>query len=172
MSALSLRASLIATADRRFGAGTFGADFRYAFDQHMLMIYVFLLIVAGVLASVGSLGLMTATSLNVLERKRELGVLRAIGASPVHIAQVVVGEGVFVTFVAWILAVSASAAVAFAVSSLVPRLSIFSGGVDISLSAVGIVGWLLISTAVSVVSTIVPAISAGRCSIREAISYE
>jgi len=35
-----------------------------------------------------------------------------------------------------------------------------------------IVGWLLISTAVSVVSTIVPAISAGRCSIREAISYE
>jgi putative ABC transport system permease protein len=172
MSALSLRTSLVATADRRFGAGTFGADFRYAFDQHMLMIYVFLLIVAGVLASVGSLGLMTATSLNVLERKRELGVLRAIGASPIHIAQVVVGEGVFVTFVGWILAVTGSWAVAFAVSSLVPRLSIFSDGVDISFSAVGIVCWLLISTAVSVVSTIVPAISAARCSIREAISYE
>jgi putative ABC transport system permease protein len=138
----------------------------------MLMIYVFLLIVAGVLASVGSLGLMTATSLNVLERKRELGVLRAIGASPFDIAQVVVGEGIFVTFVAWVLAVTASWAVAFAASALVPRLSIFSNGVDISLSAVGIVGWLLISTAVSVVSTIVPAISAARCSVREAISYE
>lgn len=172
MSALSVRTSLIATADRRFGAGTFGADFRYAFDQHMLMIYVFLLIVAGVLASVGGLGLVTATSLNVLERKRELGVLRALGASPVRIAQVVVGEGVFVTLVAWILAAAASWAVAVAVSALVPHLSIFSDGVDISLSAVGIVGWLLISTALSVVSSIVPAISAARCSIREAISYE
>lgn len=172
VSALSVRTSLILTADRRFGAGTFGADFRYAFDQHMLMIYVFLLIVAGVLASVGSLGLMTATSLNVLERKRELGVLRAIGASPLQIAQVVAGEGVFVTFIAWILAVPASWAVAVGVSALVPRLSIFGDGVDISLSAVGIVGWLLISTAVSVVSTIVPAVSAGRCSMREAISYE
>jgi putative ABC transport system permease protein len=172
MSALSVRTSLIATADRRFGAGTFGADFRYAFDQHMLMIYVFLLIVAGVLASVGSLGLMTATSLNVLERKRELGVLRAIGASPVHIAQVVVGESVVVAVVAWSVAVAASWAVAAAVSALVPHLSIFSDGVDISLSTVGIVEWLLMSTGLSVVSSIVPAISAARCSIREAISYE
>lgn len=172
MSALSVRTSLIVTADRRFGAGTYGADFRYAFDQHMLMIYVFLLIVAGVLASVGGLGLMTATSLNVLERRRELGVLRAVGASPVHIAQVVIGESVFVAVVAWILAVAASSAVAFAVSALVPRLSIFRDGVDISLSLTGIVGWLLISTILSVVSSIVPAISAVRCSIREAITYE
>jgi hypothetical protein len=48
----------------------YGADFRYAFDQHMLMIYVFLVVVSAVLAAVGSLGLMTATSLNVLERRR------------------------------------------------------------------------------------------------------
>ncbi|HEX7795876.1 MAG TPA: hypothetical protein VF456_16055, partial [Vicinamibacterales bacterium] len=62
--------------------------------------------------------------------------------------------------------------VTLAVASLVPHLSIFRDGVEISLSAAGIVGWLLISTAVSVASTIVPAISAARCSIREAISYE
>ena len=68
ISALSIRASMIATLDRRFGAGTYGADSRYAWDQHMLMIYVFLIVVSGVLAAVGSLGLMTATSLNVLDR--------------------------------------------------------------------------------------------------------
>src|SRR5262249_46461376 len=152
--------------DRRFGAGTYGADFRYAFDQHMLMIYVFLVIVAGVLACVGSLGLMTATSLNVLERKRELGVLRTIGASPMNIAQIVVGEGVFITVVAWILALATSWAVVLAVSALVPRLSIFSDGVDISLSPLGSAGWLLISTVLSVASSIAPALSAVRCSIR------
>lgn len=172
MSALNVRTSLTATADQRFGTGTFGADFRYAFDQHMLMIYVFLLIVAAVLASVGCLGLTTATSLTVLERKRELGVLRTLGASPLHIAQVVVGEGIFIASVAWALAVTASWGVAVAVSRLVPHLSVFSEGVHISLSAFGIVGWLLISTVLSVLSSIVPATSAVRCSIREAINYE
>jgi putative ABC transport system permease protein len=75
ISALSFRTSMIATFDRMFGAGTYGADARYAFDQHMLMIYVFLIIVAVVLAAVGALGLMTTISLNVVDRRRELGVL-------------------------------------------------------------------------------------------------
>jgi ABC-type lipoprotein release transport system permease subunit len=45
-------------------------------------------------------------------------------------------------------------------------------GLDISLSAIGIAGWLAISTALSVASSVVPATAAARRSIREAISYE
>ena len=172
ISALSVKTSLMTTVDRRFGAGTYGADFRYAFDQHMLMIYVFLLIVSAVLAAVGSLGLMTATSLNVLERRRELGVLRAIGASPMNVALVVVGEGVFVAVVAWILAVAVAWAIAIAVGAFVPRISIFRDGLDISLSVIGVIGWLAISAALSVASSVVPAMSAARRSIREGLSYE
>jgi len=172
ISALSVRASLLTTADRRFGVGSYGADFRYAFDQHMLMIYVFLLIVSAVIASVGSLGLMTATSLNVLERRRELGVLRTIGASPYDVAYVVVGESVFIAVVAWIVAVVVAEAIAVAISALVPKVSIFEHGLDVSLSLAGIAGWLLLSTAISVASSVAPALAAGRRSIREAISYE
>jgi len=172
ISALSVRTSLMTTVDRRFGAGTYGADFRYAFDQHMLMIYVFLLIVSAVLAAVGSLGLTTVTSLNVLERRRELGVLRAIGASPANVALVVVSEAVFVTVVAWVMAVAAAWAIAFAASAFVPRISMFRDGLDIALSALGVGGWLAISTVLAIASSVVPAIGAARRSVREAISYE
>jgi putative ABC transport system permease protein len=172
ISALSVRTSLMTTVDRRFGAGTYGADSRYAFDQHMLMIYVFLLIVSAVLAVVGSLGLTTATSLNVLERRRELGVLRAIGASPASVALVVVGEAMFVAVVAWVAAVAAAWAIAVAAGAFVPRISIFRDGLEISLSAIGVTGWLAISAVLSVMSSVVPAIGAARRSIREAISYE
>jgi putative ABC transport system permease protein len=172
ISALSVKTSLMTTVDRRFGAGTYGADFRYAFDQHMLMIYVFLLIVSAVLAAVGSLGLMTATSLNVLERRRELGVLRAIGASPMNVALVVVGEGVFVAVVAWVVAVAFAWAIAVAVGAFVPKVSIFRDGLDISLSVIGVMGWLAISAALSVASSVVPAMAAARRSIREGLSYE
>jgi ABC-type antimicrobial peptide transport system permease subunit len=172
ISALSIRTSLMTTVDHRFGAASYGADSRYAFDQHMLMIYVFLLIVSGVLAAVGSLGLMTATSLNVLERRRELGVLRAIGASPASVAGVVVGEAVFVSVVAWLVAVAVAGAMTLAIAALVPRVAIFRDGLDVSLSATGVASWLAVSIVISVSSSVAPAMAAARRSIREAISYE
>src|SRR4030095_6673136 len=58
------------------------AENRFGFDQHMLMIYIFLIVMSAIVGSVGALGLMTTMSLNVLERRREMGVLRAIGATP------------------------------------------------------------------------------------------
>jgi hypothetical protein len=48
----------------RNGFGTTAFD-RKAFDEHMLMIDVFLLVMSGILAAVSGLGLMTTMSLNV-----------------------------------------------------------------------------------------------------------
>jgi len=81
------------------------AESRFAFDQHMLMIYVFLVIVSTLIGGVGGLGLATTTSLNVLERRRELGILRAIGATPAAVGSIVVGEAVVVGLLAWAAAV-------------------------------------------------------------------
>lgn len=171
VSALNLRASMIATADRLFGAGTVGAVDRYAWDQHMLMIYAFLLIVSGVLAAVGGLGLATATSLNVLDRRRELGVLRAIGATPGTIGGIVVIEAIAVAMLSWVPAVVAG----WVITAVVGRslmAALFRGGFDVTVAVTGAAGWLLLSTALSVVASLAPAASASRRSIREAVSYE
>lgn len=171
ISALSLRASMMATLDRVFGAGTFGGVDRYALDQHMLMIYVFLLVVSGVLAAVGGLGLMTATSLNVLDRRREFGVLRAIGASPTMVGGIIVVEAVFVAVLAWAIAVLIAWPITFGVGSFVTA-ALFPRGLDVSLAPAGIASWFGISTALAIVSSLAPAVSVSRRSVREAISYE
>ena len=67
----------------------------------MAMIYWFLIVMSGILAGVGGLGLMTTMSLNVLERRREMGVLRAIGATPAMVWRLVVAEGAFVALLSW-----------------------------------------------------------------------
>ena len=171
ISALNVRASMMATLDRQFGAGTYGADNRYALDQHMLMFYVFLIVVSGVLAAVGGFGLMTATSLNVLDRRRELGVLRAIGASPTMVRGIVVAEAVFVAVLAWALAVPAAWPISALIGSFLTA-AMFPQGLDMAFAPAGIVGWLGISTALAVASSLVPAFSASRRSVREAVSYE
>jgi ABC-type lipoprotein release transport system permease subunit len=89
-----------------------------------------------------------------------------------NVAVVVVGEGVFVAVVAWAAAVAVAWAIAIGVGALVPRVNIFRDGLDISLSMIGVTGWLAISIVLSVASSIVPATAAARGSIREAINYE
>ena len=49
------------------------------------MVVAFLILMALLLAAVGGLGLTTTMSINMLERVREVGVLRAIGASNVSV---------------------------------------------------------------------------------------
>jgi ABC-type antimicrobial peptide transport system permease subunit len=175
ISALSFRTSMMATLDRFFGEGSYGADARYAFDQHMLMIYVFLIVVATVLAGVGGLGLMTATSLNVLDRRRELGVLRAIGGTPATVSGIVVIEAMFVVVLAWVLGVMGAwpitAALGALMSSLLSLVKM-QGGMVVALSPVAVFGWLAIVVAGAAVASLAPAISASRRSVREAISYE
>jgi len=49
-------------------------------------------------------------SLNVIERKREFGIMRAIGASHGAIQWIVITEGVCVALLSWLLSVLTAAA--------------------------------------------------------------
>jgi putative ABC transport system permease protein len=64
--------------------------------QGVNILIVFLLIMALLTAFVGSIGLAGTMGMNVLERTREIGVMRAIGATDLTIIKSVVIEGVFI----------------------------------------------------------------------------
>jgi putative ABC transport system permease protein len=144
---------------------------RFVFDQHMLMIYVFFIVMAAIVGAVGGLGLMTTMSLNVLERRREMGVLRAIGATPRIVWLMVIAEGLVIGVLSWAIA----AVLAWPVSKIVGDTfvrALFRGGLDFSFAAIGLVIWLLVSIALSAVASFVPAWKASRTTVREALAYE
>jgi putative ABC transport system permease protein len=58
--------------------------------QAVNTLVIFLLIMAILTASVGGIGLTGTMSINVLERTREIGVMRTIGAAGIAIMQSVV----------------------------------------------------------------------------------
>lgn len=155
----------------RARTSTSKAEHRFGFDQHMVMIYVFLIVMSSIIGCVGGLGLMTTMSLNVLERRREMGVLRAIGATPRIVWMMIVVEGLVIGLLSWTIA----AVLAWPVSKLIGDTLVrvmFRSGLDFTFEPVGLVVWLLISIALSAVASFVPAWRASRATVREALAYE
>jgi putative ABC transport system permease protein len=122
-------------------------------------------------AVVGGIGLMSTMSINVVERKREIGVMRSIGASSLAIAGMFVVEGVLVGTLSWLLAVPLSCPGAHVFSSLVGE-SVLEMPLDFVYSTRGMMLWLLIVAVLSALASLWPALRAAQVSVREALAYE
>jgi putative ABC transport system permease protein len=146
-------------------------DGRRGFDEHLVMIYVFLLLMALILGAVGGLGLTTTMSLNVLERRREMGVLRAIGASPFLVWRIVIVEGAAIGLMSGILAALLAWPVSRGLGDLLVTL-MFRTRLDFVFEPLGLLGWLTISITLGVVASFVPAWHASRHPVREALAHE
>jgi putative ABC transport system permease protein len=85
-----------------------GSDMRQKATIAINVVIVFLLIMAILTAFVGSMGLTGAMSINVLERTREIGVMRTIGAVDRVIMQSVIIEALVIGLITWVLAIGVS----------------------------------------------------------------
>lgn len=130
-----------------------------------------LLGMAVLIAIVAGLGLAGTMSLNVLERTREIGVMRAVGAGNMSIRLMFVGEGVLIGLLSFIVALPLSIAGTIGFSNLL-GIVLFDDPLTIIMTPIGIFVWLAIVLSVSTVASIAPANRASQISIREAISYE
>jgi len=166
----SLDRNLEEQAVRPLGSAS-KADNRYSVDQHMVMIYIFLIVMSVILAGVGGLGLMTTMNLNVLERRREMGVLRAIGASPPVVWLIVITEGVVIGALGWALATIAAWPISKAISDLLVK-AMLKVGLDFSFETSGPLIWLGVSIFLGTVASFLPAWQASCRPVREAIGYE
>jgi len=147
------------------------AESRFAFDEHMLMIYVFLIVTSAIVGGVGGLGLMTTMSLNVLERRREMGVMRALGATPRIVWLMIVAEGIVVAVLSWAIAALLAWPISKAIGDFLVGM-LFRSGLDFTFEPLGLVIWMLVSIALSAVASFLPAWRASRITVREALAYE
>ncbi len=168
----SVKASLDRSLEReglRALASASKLESRFSFDQHMLMIYVFLIVMAGIIGGVGGLGLMTTMSLNVLERRREMGVLRAIGASPRIVWLIVVAESLIIGVLSWLLAALVAWPFSRALGSVLTVL-MFRTPLDFSMELIGLVIWFVVSVSLGILAGFLPAWRASKLTVREALA--
>jgi putative ABC transport system permease protein len=139
-------------------------------DGHVYVAGYALLVIAVVMAVVGSIGLASGLSSSVLERTREFGVMHAIGAPPGAVRRIVVAEGLLTGLVGVLLGLPVAVAVAAGLDLMIGDLL---GGDPLPLrfSGPAAAAWLGVVLAGVLLATLPPARRASRLTVHRALAY-
>jgi putative ABC transport system permease protein len=140
-------------------------------SESLGILITFLLIMALLTAVVGSIGLAGTMGMNVLERTREIGVMRSIGAVDAQVMKSVIFEGMMIGLISYVLAVIVSFPITWLMSNIISR-AIFETAMDLALNWQGFVIWLGLVMLLSALASVLPARSAAHLTIREVLAYE
>ena len=148
-----------------------GASTLETASESLGILITFLLIMAVLTAVVGSIGLTGTMGMNVLERTREIGVMRSIGAVDSQIMKSVIFEGLLIGLLSFILAVIFSFPITYLLSTII-SLAIFQTPIALAFNWLGFVIWLGLVLLLAVIASLLPARNATRLTIREVLAYE
>jgi len=139
--------------------------------DHFFAFYRLLATAALAAAAVGGLALSATIASNVLERTREIGVLRAVGAGDVALARFVLVQALAVAGISQVLAVSLALPISMvAVGQLEANALHLS--LPLRISAMALVGSGLGALLIAAWAALVPAWRITRTSVREAVAHE
>jgi putative ABC transport system permease protein len=138
-------------------------------QQFNIIVYL-LLMMAMIIATVGGIALSGVLSINVLERRTEIGILRAIGASNSAIGALFITEGILLGWLSWLISVPLSIPFSQGLNAAVG--SSVNAELSFNYSVTSIWIWLAIITVLGIVASWFPARGAIQVSVRESLSYE
>ena len=147
------------------------ASLRESIEFQFNILVALLGVMAVLVAIVGGLGLSGTMSINVMERTREIGVMRAVGANDGAILRIVLVEGIIVGLMSWVLAIVVAYPIGLGLSNIVGTLFLESE-MNYVYSITGAIGWLAAVLVIALLAGTIPARGASRLSVRETLAYE
>jgi putative ABC transport system permease protein len=152
-------------------ATTLTADITVTLFTLFDTLVAFISVMAVLLGIVGGLGLAGTMTMNVVERSREIGVMRAIGASDAAILVLFLAEGLLIGLLAWGLGAALSLPVSRLLSDALGQVFV-QRPLAFTVSVQGFLLWFIVVFWLAVVGSILPAWRAARTSVREVLAYE
>ncbi|HJQ29871.1 MAG TPA: ABC transporter permease [Rubrobacter sp.] len=131
--------------------------------------YVFFYAIMGVSVAVSAFGVVNTLSMSVFERTREIGILRAVGTTRLQIGRLIIDEGIVISLIGCLVGV--------VLGSLLGYLFVQGSGaggfeIDFYYPKLPALAALLSGLFIGVFAGLLPARSAARKDIVEAVQYE
>ncbi len=141
--------------------------------DHLNIILTLFTLLSTLVLVVGALGMAAATSTNILERTREIGVMRAIGATPKIVYRLFEVEGAIVSMAGIILGLLLSLPISFYAAKFFGTLILgHNVSLQFAFSHIGLATTLAITLIFGWLASRIPARKAVSISNREALFYE
>jgi putative ABC transport system permease protein len=131
----------------------------------------FFLFFALLVAFVGAIGLAGTMGMNVIERTREIGVMRAIGAANPAIFRIVLVEGMMIGLISWLLGVLLSIPISNFLYNILSQALFQTEGKAV-ITQDGFIIWFVIALVLSAIASLAPARRAVRMTVRDVLAYE
>ncbi|HEY6409616.1 MAG TPA: FtsX-like permease family protein, partial [Ktedonobacteraceae bacterium] len=138
-------------------------------QRNFYILYAVLYAVALLTGAAGILGLASTLSASVVERQREIGLVRAMGASSWRVAQVFWVEGLALGGIAWCLAAMLGLPLAYAFVQFFSRLVIPA---DFVVDPLAFLVMLAAILGIVTMASVIPAQRASRLHIADLLRYE
>jgi putative ABC transport system permease protein len=139
-------------------------------EGHSIILVGVILLIASTIGIVGLIGLGSTMSTSVIERTREFGVMKAIGASGSTIRRLVVFEGIFIAAVSCVVAAIPAIVLTWAMGAGLGNLFL-STPIPLEVSAQGIAIWIVVVILGAALATLAPASQASRLTVRDALAF-
>ncbi len=146
-------------------------SYRSNYATQFNTLVIMLMALAGLTALVGGLGLANTMALNVLERSREIGILRSMGAERGLLRRLVLAEGLAIA----VAGAAAGMALAVPLTLILDRVmgnSLLGSPLSFAFAPWAAVGWLALALVIGLAACWVPAAAAARMTVRAALAYE
>jgi len=144
------------------------SELRTAMGDHIVILIRALVALACVMAAVGGLGLGSTLSIGVLERTRELAVMKTLGATRRRLINAVLTEAQFIALLSVVAAIVLSLPLTALLDAMIGGLGFVAPlPFSVSLAAMGV--WLLLVMAVSFGAAWLPARRAAGFRVAEAL---
>lgn len=141
-------------------------DMRFQFG----IVTMLLTVMSVLITAVGSFGLVGTMGMNVMERIREIGVMRSIGADTQAILRIVIIEGLVIGLLGWFLGVFLSYPIGRLLSQEIGNI-MMNSPLTHTFSLRGVALWLLIVATLSSLASLMPALNAARQEVRETLAH-
>ena len=128
-----------------------------------------LIAAAVLLALIGGLGLGSMMAVNVIERTREFGIMKAVGALPSTIVKIVLSESVTIAVLSWVVALVMALPLIAVIGSFATIM--FGTRLPFTVSWAAASLWLVLVVAIALAASAAPALRASRLIVRQALSY-
>lgn len=141
--------------------------------DHLEIVLTTIVIVAFLVLLVSALGMASTTGINIMERTREIGVMRAIGAAPGIIYHIFVLEGMIISIASIIIGMFLAWPLSLLAAIFFGKLMLGDEAVlSYAFSFSGFWITLLVTIIFSWISSMIPSRSAIKVSASEALYYE